>query len=119
MPTIAWLVSINFISLDDLTEADRGKLDEYHKTLEGQFVWSFDDDDLESFKPTMELKNAWLQKYKRRDAFLHRKKVHDLVRRKDIFVTEEIRQLIERRQKEEKLKNLVSLRKSLHTTLEN
>ncbi len=94
--TIAWLVSINFISLDDLTEADRKELDEYRQSPEGRFVWSLADDDLDLFKPTIELKNAWLQKYKRRNAFLHRKKVHDLVRRKNIFVMAEARETANR-----------------------
>ncbi|KAF8913610.1 hypothetical protein CPB85DRAFT_1433801 [Mucidula mucida] len=60
------------------TQEDRKKLDEYHQSSRG-----------ESFKPTIELKNAWLEKYQRRDAFFHRKKVHDLVRRKDKFMNDE------------------------------
>ncbi|KAF9027637.1 hypothetical protein BDZ89DRAFT_1066754 [Hymenopellis radicata] len=83
--TIAWLVYINFISLDDLTKEDRDELEKYHSSPEGQLVWSLDDDDSE-FAPTAEQKNAWLEKYNRRDAFLHRKKVLDLVRRKDVFM---------------------------------
>ncbi len=109
--TIAWLISIDFISLDDLTEEDRKKLDEYHQSLEGRFVWSLADDDQESFKPTIELKNAWLEKYQRRDAFFHRKKVHDLVRRKDKFMNDEGLKQAKTRLEDEgvELKSVVSL----------
>ncbi len=71
--TIAWLVSINFILLDDLTQDDRNELNEYHSSLQSQVNWSLDDDD-EEFIPTAAQKTAWLQKYKRRAAFLQRKK---------------------------------------------
>ncbi len=108
--TIAWLISIDFISLDDLTEEDRKKLDEYHQSLEGRFVWSLADDEQESFKPTIELKNAWLEKYQRRDAFFHRKKVHDLVRRKDKFMNDEGLKQAKKRLEDEgvELKSVVS-----------
>ncbi|KAF9012254.1 hypothetical protein BDZ89DRAFT_1142940 [Hymenopellis radicata] len=37
--TIAWLLSIEFITLDVLTEEDRSKVGEYKARPEGQLVW--------------------------------------------------------------------------------